>query len=139
MNMQCKFRSGDGASVHLHIERLVVEGLPLEGFDKHMLEAGLEGEMVRLLTETGLKNQNAAAISTLKGKAIHLAQNGSHSEGMGRQIARSVYDALNGLAGNVAATRKEGINSEGARKIQVRGEGANASAFGSPNSTAALP
>ena len=41
-------------NIHLHIERLILDGLPIERAQGPHVQAAVEAELARLLTENGL-------------------------------------------------------------------------------------
>lgn len=81
-------------SIHLHIERLVLEGLPLSQGDGPLLQAALESELTRLMGD-GLSPELAegATVSRLKAQGIDVAPSDG-PEAIGRKIAGSVYGGL---------------------------------------------
>lgn len=79
------------ASVHLHIERLVLEGFPAR--DRARIAAALQGELARALQAHGLPpgllqggDRRALAAPPIRA--------GAAPEGIGRAAARSVYGGL---------------------------------------------
>jgi|WetSurMetagenome_2_1015567.scaffolds.fasta_scaffold463103_1 hypothetical protein len=82
-------------NINLHIERLVLEGLPVEGARAVDVQAAVEAELARLLTENGLAAhlQQGAALPHLSGNVLPVSaeHNPAH---LGTQIARSVYGGL---------------------------------------------
>jgi hypothetical protein len=81
-------------SIHLHIDRLVLEGLPLSQGDGPLLQAALESELTRLMGD-GLSPELAesAAVPRLKAQGIEVAP--SDGPGIiGKKIAGSVYGGL---------------------------------------------
>ena len=82
-------------TVHLHIERLVMEGLSLGSLDHHQVKAVVESELGSLLLSHGLGEavQNGGEISFLSGNTIHMQSQQSPTT-LGRHIARSVYGGL---------------------------------------------
>jgi len=75
----------------LHIERLVLEGLPITRSQGPLVQAAVEAELSRLLIEGGLspKFASGGAVPSLSADSITLTNGGPAQ--MGRQIARSVY------------------------------------------------
>ena len=84
-------------NIQLHIERLVLDGLPLERGQGPALQAAVEAELARLLTENGLAESLAqgGAMRSLRGGDIQLAAGGSPTE-MGTRIAGAVYGGIGG-------------------------------------------
>jgi hypothetical protein len=82
-------------NVRLHIERLVVEGVPLGPGGGARLQAAVEQELTRLLTRDGLNPAltNAGAILRLPAPSIQL-DGGNKPAELGRRIARAVHGGI---------------------------------------------
>ena len=91
-------------SVHLYIERLVLDGVPVTSAQGPAVRAAVEAELQRLLTEHGLAGEFAGggAFVGTQGPAINTAS-GIATGTLGSSIGRSVYASLAGGAGE--ATR----------------------------------
>jgi hypothetical protein len=78
--------------IHLHIERLILDGLPIERSQGSSVQAAIEAELSRLLTENGLAAHLHAdgAMPSVHANAIQLTVNSSPTQ-VGTQIAQSVY------------------------------------------------
>jgi hypothetical protein len=83
-------------NIHLHIEHLVLEGLPVTGPQGALIQAALESELTRLLGAEGLPGASSAALKNLSGGTIQLAAT-SHPAPTGNQIAQAVYTSLSSL------------------------------------------
>ncbi len=83
------------SNIELHIERLILEGIPLAGGSPRRLQAAIESELTRLLGEGGLASYLAGgtALPRLAGPAIQLSGRNGPAE-LGRQIAGSVYGGI---------------------------------------------
>lgn len=84
-------------NVNLHIERLILDGLPMDQRQGPSLQAAVERELTRLLAEsapTALFN-TGGTISSVKGASIQLAE-GADPTGLGKQIAAAVYRGVGG-------------------------------------------
>ncbi len=81
--------------IELHIERLVLEGLPLSAAQGRLVQAAAEAELSRLLTENGLASAWLAggAVPALNASPIQLTAGSSPAQ-VGRQIAQSVYGGI---------------------------------------------
>ena len=88
-------RQDTGPSIRLHIERLILDGLPIDRSQASDLQAAVEAELARLLTENGLGAhwQAGGAVPSVPASAVQLAQGSSPAE-IGAQIARSVYSGI---------------------------------------------
>jgi hypothetical protein len=82
-------------NIHLHIERLILDGLPIERAQGPHVQAAVEAELSRLLTEKGLAVdlQASGAVPSVNTNGIQLTADSSPAQ-MGRQIAQSVYGGI---------------------------------------------
>jgi hypothetical protein len=80
-------------SIELHIEELVLHGLPVTGSQGPVVQAAVETELARLLTEQGLSRSSTEATAHLSASSIQLAKN-SQPAHLGHQIAQAVYGSL---------------------------------------------
>jgi hypothetical protein len=81
--------------IQLHIERLVLEGVAIAPGQRALLQAAVEAELGRLLTQGGLTEGLAGggALPSIRASAIQLAPGGDPQR-MGTQIAQSVYGGI---------------------------------------------
>jgi hypothetical protein len=81
-------------NIHLHIERLILDGLPVEGRHGSHVQAAVEAELTRLLGENGLAAdlQAGATIPSLHADGLPFIN--SQPAQLGTQIARSVYSGI---------------------------------------------
>ena len=82
-------------NINLHIERLILDGLPLEARDGAILRAAVEVELARLLTENNVAAnwQTGGAVPNVRSNAIELTTQSSPAQ-IGRQIAGSIYRGI---------------------------------------------
>lgn len=82
-------------NINLHIERLVLDGLDIAPEQRPALQAAVEGELSRLLTERGLSSDLAqgVAVPRLSARDMQIASASSPTE-LGQQIAQSVYGGI---------------------------------------------
>jgi hypothetical protein len=82
-------------NVNLHIERLILDGLPFEARQRAALQTQIEIELARLLTENGVAPnwQSGGAVPSLRADAIQITAE-SNAEQLGRQIAGSIYGSI---------------------------------------------
>ena len=85
-------------NIHLYIERLILDGLPIERAQGPHVQAAVEAELSRLLTEHGLGATSGAgsAVPSVSASAIQIASGSSPAE-MGIQIAQSVYSGIGNI------------------------------------------
>lgn len=84
--------------VHVHIDRLVLDGVSLSSGQRAELHGHVERELTRLLVAGGLRPGIAAecALTRVPISAIHPAQQNQSPVGIGHQIARSLYGVIGG-------------------------------------------
>lgn len=81
--------------INLHIERLILDGLPISPDQKHLVQASVEAELSRMLSEGGLAQELASggAVPSVPGGSIKLAP-GAKPNQIGAQVARAVYKGM---------------------------------------------
>ena len=81
-------------NINLHIDRLVLDGVNIAPGQRHLLQASVEMELTRLLTDGGLASSLAqgSALPRLSTSGIQLT--GNNPMQLGRQIAQSVYAGI---------------------------------------------
>jgi len=81
-------------NINLHIERLVFDGVNIAPGQRQLLQASMEAELTRLLTDGGLSSNLAqgTALPRLPAKGIQMTS--SNPMQIGRQIAQSVYGGI---------------------------------------------
>jgi hypothetical protein len=82
-------------NIRIHIERLILDGLPITHSQGPLVQAAVEAELTRLLTENGLAGnlQAGGAVPRVRANGMQLAP-GSNPAQMGTQIAQSVYSGI---------------------------------------------
>ena len=82
-------------SIRIHIERLVVRGIPLSPRARTVFVAALQDELGRLVTEGELSPvlQEGAALPRVSAPDISLTARSSPAH-LGREVARAVYAGL---------------------------------------------
>jgi len=81
--------------INLHIERLILEGLPVNSHDGAQVRAAVEAELSRLLGSRGLSDEvrSGGAFTALRVDPLRL-ETRTNPRQIGWQIARSVYGGL---------------------------------------------
>lgn len=81
-------------NIRLHIERLVLDGVNIAPGQYHVLQASVETELIRLLTDGGLSPSLAqgAALPRMSTDDIQLTNNNPAQ--IGQHIAHSVYGGI---------------------------------------------
>ena len=86
-------------NVTLHIEQLVLDGLPTAAHDSVQIQAVVEAELVRLLSESGIPAGLQAGLNQAHISAPALRLNSSpQAREIGAQISAGIYGAFAGLS-----------------------------------------
>lgn len=82
-------------NINLHIDRLILDGIPLDSHQRPLLQQALQGELTRLLANGNLNPDFAGgiAIHRLAAPAIQLVENHQPVQ-LGQQIAGAVYGGI---------------------------------------------
>lgn len=82
-------------NIDLHIERLVLDGIPVSHAGRPHLQAAIETELARLLSVGSVNPefQKGAALPSIRLGDIQLAANSGPSD-LGRQIAGALYSGI---------------------------------------------
>jgi hypothetical protein len=80
-------------SIELHIDELVLHGLPITSSQGRVVQAAIESELARLLAEQGLNHSSVGAMPHLSAGSIQLT-NDSKPANLGHQIAQAIYGGL---------------------------------------------
>lgn len=81
-------------SVNVHIERLVLEGLPLGTHEGPLVQAAIEAELGRLFGERafGGRGQRDGNVPLVRAEPLVLA--GGGGEALGTQIGKAIYGGI---------------------------------------------
>jgi len=81
--------------MNVHIERLVLEGLPVSGQDGPRVRAAVSAELERLIGAHGISQElrSACAVPEVRAETLQIVRQSS-PRGLGMQIARAVYGGL---------------------------------------------
>ena len=84
-------------NIHVHIERLVLDGLPIWHSQRPLVQAAVEVELARLLAADGLAPnlQGGGALPSVPAGSIQLTSEGNPNT-LGQQIAHAVYGGIGG-------------------------------------------
>jgi hypothetical protein len=82
-------------NIRINIERLILDGLPITHSQGPLVQAAVEAELTRLLTENGLAGslQEGGAVPSVRANVIQLTSGSTPSQ-IGTQIAQSVYSGI---------------------------------------------
>ncbi len=96
-------------NIHLHIERLVLEGLPVRGNERTLVQAAVAAELTRLLAGEGLAGTSSVR-EKVAAREIHFDA-GATARQIGTQIGRSVWGNLESSAGGAANNFRSQTNT----------------------------
>jgi hypothetical protein len=82
-------------NVKVHIERLVLEGLPVGPQDGARVRAAVTAELEHLIGTQGVSThlRSGGAVPELRAASMHLGERTTPRR-LGRQIARAIYGGL---------------------------------------------
>jgi hypothetical protein len=81
--------------LQIHIERLVLEGLPVNGAGGHHVQGAVQAELAWLLSQAGLAHelQSGGAVPRLKTAEIAMTRDDKPTE-LGERIAQAIHGAI---------------------------------------------
>jgi hypothetical protein len=81
--------------INIQIERLVLDGLPVEHRQRLLVKAAVEAELGRLLAADGLTDSlmSGGAVPSTRAPGFRLASESSPTE-LGQQIGRAVHGGI---------------------------------------------
>jgi hypothetical protein len=82
-------------NIRVHIERLVLDGLPISHGQGTFVKVAVEAELMRLLAAGGLSPdfQSGGAVPSVKAESMQLSGD-SRPADLGQQIGRAVYGGI---------------------------------------------
>jgi hypothetical protein len=82
-------------NVRLHIERLILDGLPLSEAGAPHVQAAIETELARLIAAGGVSADVTAerVVPSVRGGDVRMTAGGGASD-LGRQIAGALYGGI---------------------------------------------
>ncbi len=80
-------------SIQLHIERLVLDGLPVNHAKGAIIGAAVEAELTRLLAERGLTHLSAGTVALLSATSIQVTRDTKPAQ-LGHEIAGALIESL---------------------------------------------
>jgi len=85
-------------NIRMHIDRMALDGVDVAPDQRHVLQAAVEAELSRLLTESGFPTdfQHAGNPARIPAPALHL-KSSPDAKVLGAQIAAEVYSVITGL------------------------------------------
>ena len=85
-------------NINLHIERMILDGLPMSDDQRALVQAAVQTELVGLLSTDGLAITSSDAVAQITAGEVHFQPDATARQ-LGRQIARSVHAQLNQSSG----------------------------------------
>lgn len=82
-------------NINLHIERLVLNGIPIGPGQSPLLQAAVEAELTRLLVNGGLSGalRSGGTFYNVRTAGVQMAHDGGPAR-LGEQIAGAVYGGI---------------------------------------------
>jgi hypothetical protein len=80
-------------NINVFIERLILDGLPIDRTQGPLIHAAVETELRRLLAQQGMSHASGGAVPYLSAHSIHIAQDSKPAQ-IGNQIAGAVHGSL---------------------------------------------
>ena len=103
-------------NIHLHIERLILDGLPIAGGQGAAVRVAVEAELIRLFAATGITPASSRAEARVSAAEIQCLP-GMTARQLGQRIGRSVFGGLN-LAAAAGSERSRYAVAGGVERSQ---------------------
>ena len=87
-------KGGRCLNINLHIERLVLDGLPIDRHHGPLVKAAVEAELSRLLTANGVARGLGFAGAIPSAPAPGIQMSSDSPTQLGQQIGRAVYKGI---------------------------------------------
>lgn len=81
-------------SISVSIERLILDGLPVDRIQGAHVQTAVETELARLLAEHGMSPVSGGAVPSLSANSIEITRENKPAK-LGHQIAQAIYSSLN--------------------------------------------
>jgi hypothetical protein len=81
-------------NIALHVERLILNGLPITGTEAELVRSALETELYRLVAEGRIAAHALNRFEATSGPLTLRLERGAPPETLGRSIAQELYAAL---------------------------------------------
>jgi hypothetical protein len=85
-------------NIHVHIERLILDGLPVTSSQGVLVQAAVERELARLLT-AGMPAVTGGGLPSIQGGNLQLGSRVTPGR-LGQQIGRAIHSGLNRSLGS---------------------------------------
>jgi len=82
-------------NINLHIERLILDGVPFESRNRALLQTAIETELARLLTQNDAPSnwQSGGATPSVRADTIQIMPQNTPAQ-LGEQIAGGIYQGI---------------------------------------------
>ncbi len=80
--------------IKVHIEQLVLDGLPVERSQGPLVQAAVEAELSRLMSEGGLAPELSSGGAVPSVRADVAKSVGGSPAQIGRKVARAIYEGI---------------------------------------------
>jgi hypothetical protein len=80
-------------NIKVSIERLILDGLPVNRTQGALVQVAVETELTRLLAERGLTHSSIGAVPHLSANSIQVTRDGNPAQ-LGHEIAQAIYRSL---------------------------------------------
>lgn len=80
-------------SINVSIERLILEGLPVDQAQGAHVQVAVETELARLLTEQGISHVSGGAVPSLPANSVDVTRESNPAQ-LGHKIAQAIYSSL---------------------------------------------
>lgn len=81
-------------TIKVHIDRLVLDQMPVGGHEGPLVQRAMEQELARLITMGGLSPELGSGGAYPEVPARHISVSGSDARAIGKEIARAVYGGI---------------------------------------------
>jgi hypothetical protein len=100
-------------NISVHVERLVLEGLPVSVSERPLLQVAIEAELTRLLRNGGLADElrAGAALTQVPAGTLRVGTESSPKE-LGTDIARAVHPGLGHASGRQSVKESRRLSVE---------------------------
>jgi hypothetical protein len=101
----------------VHIEQLILDGLPVTSHDASLVRAAVEAELTRLFAEQGIAPnwQRGTALPQLQGGSVHIPHD-ANPPAIGRKIAGAVLQSMSAPDGAKIGSAPSLSNTLGVKK-----------------------
>jgi hypothetical protein len=96
-------------NIALHVERVILDGLPMTRAEGELLRSALEAELLRLVADGRLADGALSGFEATRAPLTLQLERGAPPETLGRSIARELYAALDPAPDRATASSAGGL------------------------------